>query len=272
MPIQLGTIAEHGFDEPLALLSDCHRRIERFLEILRIVVKQAGDGTLNDEQRRAVETSLRYFHEAAPRHTQDEEESLFPRLRASSHPAAREALAAMESLHEDHETANAAHDEVEKLYRHWLDQGSLNAAGRQKLTETLEKLSELYQPHIALEDSELFPMAAQALNAEQIHALGKEMAERRHIPFRVPVPTQPDKNMTIKTTIDVRTIPGPQRHPLIFKTFESLAAGEAMELVNDHNPIPLRNQFSMLKHGQFSWDYLQEGPDLFCVRISKVSA
>lgn len=184
MPVQLGTITEHGFDEPLALLSDCHRRIERFLEILRKVIQQAGEGALNDEQRRGVETALKYFREAAPRHTEDEEKSLFPRLRASFHPSAKEALAAMESLHEDHETATAAHERVEMLYRQWLDKGSLDAEGRQKLTGTLDELTQLYRPHIELEDTKLFPWASQALNEADLEQLGREMAERRHIPYR----------------------------------------------------------------------------------------
>ena len=76
--------------------------------------------------------------------------------------------------------------------------------------------------------------------------------------------------MSEKNTIDVRTIPGPLRHPLIFHTFESLQPGEALELLNDHDPFPLRNQFNFTKRGQFSWDYLQEGPDLWRVRIGKV--
>lgn len=78
--------------------------------------------------------------------------------------------------------------------------------------------------------------------------------------------------MNIKSTIDVRTIPGPQRHPLIFQAFEALQPGEAFELVNDHDPFPLRNQFSFMKRGQFSWDYLQEGPDQWRVRIARVAA
>ncbi|MEX2454161.1 MAG: DUF2249 domain-containing protein, partial [Rhodospirillaceae bacterium] len=40
-------------------------------------------------------------------------------------------------------------------------------------------------------------------------------------------------------TIDVRTIPPVQRHPLIFETFEALGTGEFFELVNDHDPKPL---------------------------------
>ena len=70
--------------------------------------------------------------------------------------------------------------------------------------------------------------------------------------------------------IDVRAIPGPQRHPLIFQTFETLRAGEALELINDHDPFPLQSQFNMMKRGQFSWDYLQEGPDVWRVRIGRV--
>lgn len=75
---------------------------------------------------------------------------------------------------------------------------------------------------------------------------------------------------SIKTTIDVRQIPGPQRHPLIFQTFEGLQVGEALELVNDHDPFPLQNQFNFMKRGQFQWDYLQQGPNVWRVRIAKV--
>lgn len=77
--------------------------------------------------------------------------------------------------------------------------------------------------------------------------------------------------MSTKTTIDVRQIPGPQRHQLIFQTFESLQNGEALELVNDHDPFPLQNQFNVMKHGQFNWDYLQQGPEIWRVRISKIA-
>ncbi|HJV72148.1 DUF2249 domain-containing protein [Ideonella sp.] len=71
------------------------------------------------------------------------------------------------------------------------------------------------------------------------------------------------------TTIDVREIPPRERHPLIFSTFRGLAAGEALELVNDHDPRPLYHQFQAEMPGQFSWGYLQAGPELWRVRIQK---
>lgn len=75
--------------------------------------------------------------------------------------------------------------------------------------------------------------------------------------------------MTVKTTIDVRSTPPPQRHPLIFQTYHALQPGEAFLLVNDHDPKPLYYQFKFEHPGEFTWDYLQEGPDVWEVRVGK---
>ena len=73
-------------------------------------------------------------------------------------------------------------------------------------------------------------------------------------------------------TIDVREIAPRERHPLIFQTFDDLAAGEAFELVNDHDPKPLYYQFRAERQGQVYWEYLEEGPEVWRVRISKTGA
>ena len=70
--------------------------------------------------------------------------------------------------------------------------------------------------------------------------------------------------------IDVRTI-GPQdRHLQIFGRLDALRAGEALQIVNDHDPVPLRLQLESRAPGQFQWAYLQSGPDLWRVQISKL--
>lgn len=74
---------------------------------------------------------------------------------------------------------------------------------------------------------------------------------------------------TVKTTIDVRTIPPRLRHPLIFDSFDALTPGEALLLVNDHDPKPLYYQFQAESSGGFTWDYLETGPDVWSVRIGK---
>lgn len=79
--------------------------------------------------------------------------------------------------------------------------------------------------------------------------------------------------MTIATApIDVRTVPPPQRHPLIFGRFDALAAGESFDLLNDHDPVPLYYQFEQTRAGQFAWHYLEAGPARWHVRIARVAA
>jgi uncharacterized protein (DUF2249 family) len=73
------------------------------------------------------------------------------------------------------------------------------------------------------------------------------------------------------TTIDVREIMPRERHPLIFQTFDDLAVGESFELVNDHDPKPLYYQFMAERQGQVGWEYLEEGPETWRVRIAKTA-
>lgn len=72
------------------------------------------------------------------------------------------------------------------------------------------------------------------------------------------------------TVLDVREIPPPQKHPRIFGMFESLEPGQHFVLVNDHDPKPLYYQFQAEMAGQFEWNYLESGPEVWRVRIAKV--
>jgi len=69
--------------------------------------------------------------------------------------------------------------------------------------------------------------------------------------------------------LDVRTEPPARRHELIFETYGALGAGEGFTLVNDHDPKPLYYQFAAEHAGEFSWDYLEEGPEVWKVRIGR---
>lgn len=73
-------------------------------------------------------------------------------------------------------------------------------------------------------------------------------------------------------TLDVRSIIPRERHPLIFKTFDALAPGETLVLVNDHDPKPLYYQFSAEMAGRFEWEYVESGPQIWKVRIGKPKA
>lgn len=71
-------------------------------------------------------------------------------------------------------------------------------------------------------------------------------------------------------TLDVREITPRERHPLIFSSFDQLASGQALRLVNDHDPKPLYYQFMAELPGEVGWEYLEEGPDVWQVRITKL--
>jgi len=73
-------------------------------------------------------------------------------------------------------------------------------------------------------------------------------------------------------TIDVRRIAPHDRHSVIFAAFNLLGSGEAMELVNDHDPKPLHAQFTSDLPGKFSWVYLEQGPATWRVAITRLAS
>ena len=70
--------------------------------------------------------------------------------------------------------------------------------------------------------------------------------------------------------LDVRDLPPRQRHPLIFATWKALAPSESFTLVNDHDPKPLYYHFAAEHTGEFDWQYLEQGPEVWRVRIGKL--
>jgi len=177
MPVQIGS-KSHSFSEPTGLLSDCHRRIEMFLGSLERVAAST-DRPLNSESQQALEAALRYFREAAPRHTADEEESLFPRLRQMKHPELEVAIRRLEPLEQDHRRADALHEEVDRLGRVCLERGFLLTEESRRFREDILALIDIYKEHIRIEDEDVFPVAGKMLTPADKVAIAGEMAARR---------------------------------------------------------------------------------------------
>lgn len=60
-----------------------------------------------------------------------------------------------------------------------------------------------------------------------------------------------------------------QKHPTIFVRFDELAEGESLTIHNDHDPKPLYYQLLGERGNIFVWEYLEQGPEWWKVRISK---
>src|SRR5690606_25729979 len=69
--------------------------------------------------------------------------------------------------------------------------------------------------------------------------------------------------------IDVRTLVPAQRHAKIFELVDALTPGASFTLVNDHDPKPLYYQLEAEYPGQYSWTYVESGPQVWQVEIGK---
>jgi uncharacterized protein (DUF2249 family) len=69
--------------------------------------------------------------------------------------------------------------------------------------------------------------------------------------------------------LDVHEIVPRERHELIFQTFDRLAPGQSFAPVNDHDPKPLYYQFQAEQPGQVRWNYVEQGPEVWRVRIGR---
>ncbi|HEV2136161.1 MAG TPA: hemerythrin domain-containing protein [Terracidiphilus sp.] len=176
MPVQIGATPDSGFDDPIGMLTDCHRRIENFLRVLELVCHRATGRALTEEESSAVQASLDYFRRGGRRHTADEEESLFPRLRAQ---LSAENFKELDGLEHEHEFADARHAEVDDLYTRWISVGTLSEAESRRLAAAVDELVRMYTGHIRIEEEIVFPRAAKVLDAPTVKEIGNEFRLRR---------------------------------------------------------------------------------------------
>ena len=176
MGVQIGASPDSGFDDPLGMLKDCHRRIEHFLHVICLVAERALGRSLTGEETSAVQSALRYFREGGIRHTADEEESLFPRLREDPDAGNLEELGALES---DHHEANELHSFVDEIYSKWITAGRMAPQDEAQLVAATRRLKSLYEAHIQVEEKFVFPRASARLSQEIIQTIGREFRRRR---------------------------------------------------------------------------------------------
>lgn len=173
MGVQIGAKPDAGFDDPIGMLKDCHRRIEQFLGILCVVAERAAGRAMTGEESAAVQAAVTYFRVGGKRHNADEEESLFPRMRATGDTEDTG------DLEHEHRDAAELHARVEDLYAGWLAEGALDAVKQQELLTATGGLKRLYTEHIEREETVVFPRAARTLGAEALAEMGREFKARR---------------------------------------------------------------------------------------------
>jgi uncharacterized protein (DUF2249 family) len=81
----------------------------------------------------------------------------------------------------------------------------------------------------------------------------------------------PEPSAPTRDELDVRRVPKPQRHPLIFDRFAALPRSGSFVLVNSHDPKYLRQEFDRDSPGTYSWEYLETGPVAWRIQITKLT-
>jgi uncharacterized protein (DUF2249 family)/quercetin dioxygenase-like cupin family protein len=72
--------------------------------------------------------------------------------------------------------------------------------------------------------------------------------------------------------LDVRQLPKPEKHPTIFTTYAGLSVGDSFVLVNNHDPKHLHDEFEADHAGSYGWEYVEKGPRVWRIRITKLTA
>lgn len=170
MIVQLGQRSRPG--DVAALLSECHLRIRRFVALARKLALQPQARA--EEVSEAAGQVQRYFTLAFPLHLADEEELVTPRLIGRDRDLDR-ALARMRADHGEHEShvarvvdlCSALEREPQELAMRSTDLAASAAA-----------LHEVMEPHLLLEEREIFP-AVSLLSPEQRDEIRAAMKARR---------------------------------------------------------------------------------------------
>jgi hemerythrin-like domain-containing protein len=173
------------FDHPIDILDGCHERIKRqCATIQRIAAHLASQGP-DEEARTAARAVIRYFDTAGADHHRDEEEDLFPALLHAvpdrELPATR---ALVHRLKADHVRLDAAWSGMRARLARLADAGEAarGAPGSQFLdVDAAREFGAAYDRHIALEETEMLPLARRVLDTRVLYRMGERMAERRGV-------------------------------------------------------------------------------------------
>jgi uncharacterized protein (DUF2249 family) len=76
-------------------------------------------------------------------------------------------------------------------------------------------------------------------------------------------------NNTIET-LDGREIPCSIKHGMIIAKWQALPVGQSFILINNHEPVRLKNQFGELWPETFAWQCDAKGPEEFHIQITKL--
>ncbi|RJP80157.1 MAG: DUF438 domain-containing protein [Candidatus Zixiibacteriota bacterium] len=247
---------------PVHTLMEEHKVILRTLDGLRGLVAELRLLQSLDElyQHGVVQelTGLAHHLVEAESHHAREEEALFPMLER------HDVIEPPAIMRMDHVEFRRRKQELLRMAQDWKQYDFTEF--RERVIELGEFLSRELSNHIFKEDNILYQIALQVLSEVEWREVKMECDRIGYCCF---TPAGHDAAPSA-VELDLRSLPPYQRHEVIMDTWHALSAGQALLLVNDHDPRPLRYQFEAEYPGRHTWEYEQSGPRNWAVKITKV--
>lgn len=161
--------------DPVELLLACHVRIRDHAALARELATARGvDASLIQDAARDLE---RYHAIALPLHQEDEDASIRPRLEAAAtSTAVREALARMG---EEHAALERVVADLLPLWSALAVEPGRHAELAPRLLEPTHRLGELWEQHLAPEETIIFPAIRASLSWAEAAAIRGEIEARR---------------------------------------------------------------------------------------------
>jgi uncharacterized protein (DUF2249 family)/iron-sulfur cluster repair protein YtfE (RIC family) len=206
----------------------------------------------------AVDTEpfIRFLHEELLPHAAGEERYLYPAVE----PLLKAHGMATATMRMDHRAIEGYVQALEHAADRLRNaEGAERARAVRETSRLAWQLQALFDVHLQKEEQVYMPLFGRYTSEDALQRIIQQMHE---MPAAAPVAGEP-------ADLDVRTLAPARRHALIFATYEALGPGQAFVLVNDHDPKPLYYQFQAEQPGKFTWTYLEEGPEVWRVRIGR---
>lgn len=234
--------------EALGAMLEHHRVLEDGVASRAVAIRRAG--VANGGYGPAVGELVTYLAEEVLTHALAEERTIYPAAAKLGGLAE-----AVEDMIAEHRLLAAATEALG------------GATSGDEATQRALSVATLFGAHVAKENELVLPRLLEDPGADLA-----ELLEGMHRALEASTrPASSPGGAAGDVELDVRTMAPAGRHESIFATFDALGPGDAVVLVNDHDPKPLHYQLQAEHPGRFTWHYLESGPSVWRVRIRKAA-
>ena len=160
--------------QPFDVLDSCHRQVVTALQQMDQLIEHLADKGVDGHAQEVARSIFMFFMNTAREHHLDEERHVFPALLRSGRADLIDATLRLQQDHgwieEDWLELAPQFESIAAGY-HWFNLEQLRLA--------VPVFQALYQDHIALEESLIYPEARARINEWDLKGMGREMAQRR---------------------------------------------------------------------------------------------